>query len=329
MRSMVEGKRPKGGLESYRPCRKRRRVNNYVANRSAGNDVAGLARRLTNRPNETRPEPSARIGVASPCSTPRSTSLFRSTSPRRRRRASATSATRGRRSGAGGREKGSSISTRRAGGSADPAVLKRIRRSSSRRPGPTSGSARRRRPYPGDGTRRQRPQAVPLPCRISARPARRRSSSTCSRSPRRCRRSARRRSRHMSLRGLPRAKVLATVVHLPGDDPDPRRQRRICQGEPELRPDDAEAGARRGRRNGDPVSVHWKERQAMVACDARPPRGKDHARLSGAAGAGAAAIFRRRQGAARRLLRRRQRLSEVVAGYESPPRTSAPGPAPC
>ena len=30
---------------------------------------------------------------------------------------------------------------------------------------------------------------------------------------------------HMSLRGLPREKVLATVVHLLGDDADPRRQR--------------------------------------------------------------------------------------------------------
>ena len=49
------------------------------------------------------------------------------------------------------------------------------------------------------------------------------------------------------LRGLPREKVLATVVHLLENDADPRRQRRLRQAEQELRPDDAARSACEGR----------------------------------------------------------------------------------
>ena len=83
------------------------------------------------------------------------------------------------------------------------------------------------RPYPGDRPRRQGPQAVPLPSGFP-RGAREHEVRAHARlRARRCRRSARRIDEHMSLRGLPREKVLATVVHLLENDPDPRRQRRI------------------------------------------------------------------------------------------------------
>ena len=57
-------------------------------------------------------------------------------------------------------------------------------------------------------------QAVPLSPAVARGARRARSTSACSTSPRRCRRSAPRVRRDMALRGLPREKVLATVVHL-------------------------------------------------------------------------------------------------------------------
>ena len=72
----------------------------------------------------------------------------------------------------------------------------------------------------------------------------------------------------MSRRGLPREKVLATVVHLlettlirVGNDEYAKANR--SYGLTTLKPEHVAV-----ERRGSPVSVHRKERQAMVACDA-------------------------------------------------------------
>ena len=113
---------------------------------------------------------------------------------------------------------------------------------------------------------------------------------------------------HMKLRGLPREKVLATVVASAGDDADPRRQRRLRQEEQELRPDHPEEPPRRGERLGGALPLHRQERQAMVAEGAGPPHRQDHPAMPGSAGAGADPVRRRRRQAARCDVERRQRL---------------------
>ena len=74
---------------------------------------------------------------------------------------------------------------------------------------------------------------------------------------------------HMSLRGLPREKVLATVVHLLENDPDPRRQRRLCQAEQELRPDHAARSACEGGGRRAALPVQGQERQDLEAAGRR------------------------------------------------------------
>ena len=135
---------------------------------------------------------------------------------------------------------------------------------------------------------------------------------------------------HMSLRGLPREKVLATVVHLLESDADPRRQRRICAKQSELWTDHSQKRPRRGRGLRGSFPVHGQERQAMVARDARSARGADRSGLPGTARTGSSAIFQRGEGIARGLVRRRQCLSSGDHRQPtSPPRTFAPGPGRC
>ena len=119
---------------------------------------------------------------------------------------------------------------------------------------------------------------------------------------------------HMSLRGLPREKVLATVVHLlettlirVGNDEYARTNQ--SYGLTTLKSEHVAVARLRGA-----LPVHRQERQAMVARDAGSARGADHQGVPGAAGTGPSAIFRRGQGAARGLVRRRQRLSQAIAG---------------
>ena len=177
---------------------------------------------------------------------------FLSTSPRPRRPGFATSATAGRPFAAGGRARASSISTPGGEGSPIRTSSGASARSSFRRPGPTSGSARPPRAHPGDGARRQRTKAIPLPCRlprgpgggeIRAHAAVRQGAAGDPRDGR---------GAHESPR--PAARESARDRRAPArDDPDPRRQRRIRQGQPELRPHHPEGRSTsrsRGRRSG-------------------------------------------------------------------------------
>ena len=123
----------------------------------------------------------------------------------------------------------------------------------SRRPGPTSGSARARRPPPGHRARRARTQAVPLPPAL-ARGARRDQVRPHARvRPRRCRASARASTRDLALPGLPREKVLATVVRLlettlirVGNE-EYARDERLVRPDHAARPARAASTARRSR----------------------------------------------------------------------------------
>ena len=116
--------------------------------------------------------------------------------------------------------------------------------SPSRRPGPTSGSARPRGAPPGHRPRRARPQAVPLPPAL-ARGPRRREVRAAGRVRARAAPHPPPADRDLRARGLPREKVLALVVRLLEADAHPRRQRGVRAREPLLRALDAARPPRR------------------------------------------------------------------------------------
>ena len=92
------------------------------------------------------------------------------------------------------------------------------------------------------------PQAVPLPPALARRCATRRKYDRMIAFGQRAAAAARAgRRTTCARRGLPREKVLAAVVAAAGDDPDPRRQRRVRPAEQVLRPDHAARPARRRR----------------------------------------------------------------------------------
>ena len=115
---------------------------------------------------------------------------------------------------------------------------------------------------------------------------------------------------HMALRGLPREKILATIVHLlettlirVGND-DYARQNN-SYGLTTLKTRHVAVDRKRGA-----VPIHWQKRQAMVAACERPTDRQDHQGMSGTSRPGVAAVLGRRGKAAGRDFKRRQCVPE-------------------
>ena len=155
--------------------------------------------------------------------------------------------------------------------------------SPSRRPGRTSGSARKaERPHPGDRARRQGPQAVPLP--PGFREVRESTKYEHMMEFARALPAIRAKlAEHMALRGLPREKVLATVVHLlettlirVGNDEYAKQNK--SYGLTTLRDRHVEG---RGRRAALPVQ--GQERQDLAPAGQGPAHRQDREGLPGPA----------------------------------------------
>ena len=166
--------------------------------------------------------------------------------------------------------------------------------------------------------------------RLSARSARARSTSTCSSSPQALPAIRDDGRRAHGLRGLPREKVLATVVHLlettlirVGND-DYAKQNK-SYGLTTLRDPHVE-----GRRRRAALPVQGQERQDLAPAGQGPAHRQDREGLPGPARPGPVPVSRRGRRARRRHLGRRERLSaRDHRRATSPPRISAPGPARC
>ena len=131
--------------------------------------------------------------------------------------------------------------------------------------------------------------------------------------------------------GMPREKVLATVVYLLENDADPRRQRRLRQAQQELRPDHAARPARRGRGRRARASSS-RARAARNGTSSIKDRriARIVQRVPGPPGPGAVPVPRRRRRAPRRHLRRTSTTTCARSpAATSRPRISAPGPARC
>ena len=135
------------------------------------------------------------------------------------------------------------------------------------------------------------PQAVPLPPALAGSARRARNSATWWNSPTPSPRSVTQVDADLRRRGLPREKVLATVVRLlettlirVGND-DYAKQNR-SYGLTTLR----DAPCRRGRPR-TALPLQGQERQDLAARDHRPPRRAHRPRLPGAAGAGAVPVL--------------------------------------
>ena len=163
----------------------------------------------------------------------------------------------------------------------------------------------------------------------SARSARARSTSTCSNSPRRCRRSATKIAEHMGLRGLPREKVLATVVHLlettlirVGNDDYAKQNKSYgltTLRDPHVKVDGA----------GAALPVQGQERQDLAPAGQGPPHRQDREGLPGPAGPGAVPVCRRERRAPDVTSADVNAYLKEITGGTSPPRISGPGPGPC
>ena len=94
----------------------------------------------------------------------------------------------------------------------------------------------------------------------------------------------------------------------PGDDPRPRRQRRIRPREPVVRPDHDARSARRRRRFEGPLRVPGQERCRTRDRPGRQTPGEGRRQMPRPAWAGVVPVRRRRGRGPRRRLRRRQRL---------------------
>ena len=184
-------------------------------------------------------------------------------------------------------------------------------------------------PHPGHRARRQGAQAIPLPCGLS-RGAR--GSEVRAHAP--VRQGAADNSRHRGRAYEPARPVAAEGAcdrRAPsGSDADPGRQRRIRQGEPKLRPDDS-----RGRTTSRST--------ARKSASSSPARAASNGRWRCATGGwrGSCAPARSCRGRISCNISKRTRrfgpslpaTSTTTCGRSpattSPPRTSAPGQAPC
>ena len=128
-------------------------------------------------------------------------------------------------------------------------------------------------------------------------------------------------------RGLPREKVLAAIVRLMEMTLIPRRQRRIREGQQELRPDDAARPPRRDRGRQDPHQLSRQERQAARDRHQRPPARPHRQGLPRPAGLRTVPVHRRGRRAARPSTRPTSTTTCARSpARTSPPRISAPGP---